>query len=224
MGDEGCAAEERRQPAHVENLGVIGRDRGSEVQADLVAADRGPVDGQLDAAVPGLAQVQECDSGEATRRLVGDRDDRVLDVLVVEGELDSHPLIEQPRIEADLGLLAHLGLQVQIPDVLGRDATLTRGADLGRVGLNRREHIRRQAGATPRAPQLELREQLGLGEEGLFRQYPGEAELGIDNGVEVRPEGAVAVPPDCTGQKEAVLVGQLFLTVDPQVLVLEEGL
>src|SRR5205823_4456328 len=104
----------------------------------------------------------------AARRLERYREDRVLDLLVVIGELDPHPLLEQPGIEPGLELLPHFGLEASISDILGRDGALPAGTDPRLIGLDRRKDVRLLSRSPPGSPQLELREPVLAGEEGLL--------------------------------------------------------
>src|SRR5437899_5967906 len=218
--DVGATDERRRLTPHVQNGAAVGGHGETQIQTQVTRADRGSIQRHLDSAVSSLADVHEGEPRKAARWAVRQRQNRVLDVLVVESECEPDPLFEETRIEAELGLLADLRLQVGIPDVLRRDPTYAPGSHRRRVGANGGEDVRLLAGPPPGAPELELREDLRVRQEGLLRRHPGETELGVVGSVEILPEGAIPVGAERPGEEQAVFPGQQFLAIEPEGLVL----
>ena len=77
-------------------------------------------------------------------------------------------------------------------------------------------------GPAPGAPKFELRDPTLVGQERLFGDHPGQAELGIVDRLEALAEGAVAVAPKRRGEEPPVLPAELLLDVDAERLVLKK--
>src|SRR5690606_13988158 len=100
--------------------------------------------------------------------------DRVLGVRVVERQVESQPVIEEPGIEADLELLAALGAQVRVAEKSRSECCGSVRAGDRVEGAERREGSRLLSRLSVRSAKLEGGYPAGcvLLEEGLLVQYP----------------------------------------------------
>ena len=211
-----------RNAAQADDPAVVRGDSSAKVEPPVFRIEGRDVERQFDPAIARLSDIQELHAREAARWPERRGDDRVVDVLVVEGELDTEALFEQPCIEAELSLLADLGLEIDVAEVARGDSAQTGRSDCGAIRLNGREDIGLQAGPSPCSAEFELREKLQVGEEGFLGQNPRRAELGIIDRLEVGAERAVSIGAKRRGDERPVLPRDLLLAVHSKGLILLE--
>src|SRR5262249_40157178 len=150
---------------HVRDRRVVVSKRKPRVQREVLAVQDAGVEGQLDTLVLSLADVDELEARITPRRLQRHRQNRVVDLLVVDRELESDSLLEESGIDPELQFPPDFRLQSRVADVLRRHHAPAAVADPGLIGLDRREDVGLLSGLTPRATELELREPAAAGEE-----------------------------------------------------------
>src|SRR5690606_20031318 len=159
-----------------------------------------------------LADVHEARTGEAGGRRARSEQDRVPRRLVVPGEIDTHTVVEQAGLEAELDLAAALRAERRVADRGGRDRADVVRAGHGGEGAERVERAGLLAGLAVGGAQAEGVD-LGDAPERLLADDPGEGGGRGPDQVQLLAERALVVRAQRRAHEEPALPVALLLAV-----------
>src|SRR5204863_893704 len=157
--------------------------------------------------VPDGSEIPVLDAGKAGGRRHGLLHNRVTRFGMIEREIDGHPVIEQPGLEADFELRPTLWGEVWIPHGRRnhRGSAVAAGHRLPRP--ERRKRLGLLAGLAVGRAQFERVERAAV----AFAGYVAGTQFRIGDPIEVLAEGAVVVHPDGSRHVQLVPPGDLLL-------------